>query len=227
MIDQLRQNSLFYSLSGIFIILGLVLLSFMETGGLVLYFGHNRMPFLNGLFCIITKFGEEIAYAAITILLLFVRFRYAIMIPIIGILVTILSYVLKTFFKHPRPAVYFRDSPALDSVEYVSDITLLQGLTSFPSGHTLSAFCLFGMLAYALHGIRFGKILQFICFVLAALIGISRVYLFQHFLKDIIFGAALGTLLAIVCIALAEWPAKHPDSWLNRSLSPTKAIPRA
>lgn len=227
MIDQLRQNSLFYSLSGIFIIIGLVLLSLLETGDLVLYFGHNRTPFFDSLFSIITKFGEELAYAIITIALLFVRFRYAIMIPIIGILVTILSYVLKTFFKHPRPAVYFRDSPALDTVEYVGDVTLLQGLTSFPSGHTFSAFCLFGMLAYALHRIRFGKALQLICFLLAALIGLSRVYLFQHFLKDILFGAALGTLLTIACIALAEWPAKHPESWLNRSLSFAKAKPRA
>ncbi|MFN4084170.1 MAG: phosphatase PAP2 family protein [Bacteroidia bacterium] len=56
---------------------------------------------------------------------------------------------------------------------------------SFPSGHTTTAFMLFGMLSF-----RYGKIWLFL--PIGLLVAYSRIYLFQHFLIDVVVGSALG-----------------------------------
>lgn len=227
MINQIKRNTLFYFLTILFIIIGLGTLVLIDIGDDVLYFGTGRNYYVDWFFRIITQFGEAATYVAILIIMLFIKFRYALMLPVIGVLVTIVSYGLKTFFKQPRPALFFRGSGELEKLDYVDGVDLLTGLNSFPSGHTMSAFCLFGFLAYVLHTQRFSKTLQFSCFLLALLVAISRVYLFQHFLKDIVFGAFMGTLLALIIIAITEIPGEDPNRWYNKSLKLPKIKNRA
>lgn len=222
MIDQLKRNRLFYAFTTLFLFIGLGILFMIETGDLVLYFDQSRNELSNIFFSIITQFGEASTYVVIVILLLFIQFRYALIIPIIGGLVTAVAFLLKVYFRHPRPALFFRDRGQDEGLNYVDGIDLLTGLNSFPSGHTMSAFCLFGFLAYVLHTQRFSRGLQIACFVMALLVGFSRIYLFQHFLKDIVFGAFLGTLLAVICITLSELPGNNPNKWWNKSLPLSK-----
>ena len=46
--------------------------------------------------------------------------------------------------------------------------------------------------------------------ILAATVGVSRVYLGQHYLNDIVAGAVLGLLLTSIAILVLDkyWPAK-------------------
>lgn len=70
--------------------------------------------------------------------------------------------------------------------------------SSFPSGHATSAFAAAGVVA-ALHPRLRAPVLA-----LAALIGLSRVYLGVHYPTDVVAGAALGLGIAAVAVALGR-----------------------
>ncbi|WP_148135540.1 phosphatase PAP2 family protein [Candidatus Formimonas warabiya] len=66
---------------------------------------------------------------------------------------------------------------------------------SFPSGHTAASFSLSAVVA-----LYFPLLTPFVL-PLAALIGISRIYLGLHYPSDVIMGALLGTISAVlVCL---------------------------
>lgn len=223
----MNKNLIFNISSLIFILLGLAVLGFITTGDEVLFFAQDRNELINDIVKIITQFGEEPAYVLIFLFLLFlVGIRYALAIPFIGLLVTILSFSLKSFFKHPRPGLFFRDADRLSELELIEGVKLLTGQTSFPSGHTLSAFCLFGFLSYVLHLKKFHPFWQLACFGAALLVGFSRIYLAQHFLKDVVFGAFLGTMLSMLFIYIMEALSDSPSKWYNKTIlskTPAKA----
>ena len=65
--------------------------------------------------------------------------------------------------------------------------------TSFPSGHTLAAFCAVTVMCQ--RGDRGGNALLFTS---ATLVGLSRLHLRAHHASDVIGGAAIGTALGLV-----------------------------
>ncbi|MEO0341550.1 MAG: phosphatase PAP2 family protein, partial [Bacteroidota bacterium] len=118
----------------------------------------------------------------------------AITLPILAAIVTLVSSVAKKIFHQPRPLAYFRDLGEAEQLTFVEGVKVNQGFTSFPSGHTMAGFALFCFLALNL---PFKKTAGFGLFCLAMIVGISRIYLVQHFLRDIYLGAILGVALAI------------------------------
>jgi membrane-associated phospholipid phosphatase len=70
-------------------------------------------------------------------------------------------------------------------------------LNSFPSGHTTAAFSLYTLLALLLGRKQYG----WVWVVLATLVGLSRVYLLQHFWMDILAGAMIGTFFSTLLFA--------------------------
>jgi undecaprenyl-diphosphatase len=65
--------------------------------------------------------------------------------------------------------------------------------SSFPSGHTLAAFCAATVMAE--HHDRSGNILLFTS---ASLVGVSRIYLRAHHASDVLGGVAIGMALGAV-----------------------------
>jgi membrane protein DedA with SNARE-associated domain/membrane-associated phospholipid phosphatase len=94
----------------------------------------------------------------------------------------VLNHLLKGLFQRPRP--YF-EHPLLIETSY-----------SFPSGHAMESFVVYGMLAYfAVLALRtwesrVGVVLG--AALLVVLIGFSRMYLGVHYLSDVIAGYAAG-----------------------------------
>jgi membrane-associated phospholipid phosphatase len=65
---------------------------------------------------------------------------------------------------------------------------------SFPSGHTTSAF----VLAFIVILLLKNPYMKALVFIMAVLIGFSRVYLLQHFLIDIYIGSVFGILSVLI-----------------------------
>lgn len=92
--------------------------------------------------------------------------------------------LFKRYKPEPRPGRYFSKIERIHKVEEQP----LMGNNSFPSGHTTTAFAMFSMLALATRNYS----LQFIYFLMALLVGYSRIYLGHHFFKDVYFGSLIG-----------------------------------
>lgn len=184
-----------------FIILGGVALYCLQQGDLLLYFSENRTPFWNIFFKYGTQLGEEWTYIGFLVLFLFIRFRYALLVPITGIVVTIISFLSKRFFGHPRPFSYYKTLGTLEDINVVEGVYLVKGLSSFPSGHTMSAFAIFTLVALLLKN---KKGLAVLLFLLAIIVGISRIYLVQHFLKDVYLGGIMGVLIALLIFKIQQ-----------------------
>jgi len=199
-----RQNALFFSLFLLFILVGAIGLLSFKQGDLLLYFNDHRSYFGDLFFKYGTKLGEEWAFIAILVLFLFIRFRYALLIPLTGLIVMLISFLSKNYFLHPRPSEYYKSLGTLQNINLIEGVSLAKGLSSFPSGHTMAGFALFALTAFLWKQKKGMGIVLFLC---ALVVGISRIYLVQHFLKDVYLGAIMGVLIALVIYA---FQAKYP-----------------
>lgn len=213
----LKENNYYIYPFLLFLVLGMIPFFTLEKGDVILYFSEHRSVFGDFFFKYATKLGEEILYVAITIALLFVRYRYALLIPITGIIVTIFSFALKTFFATPRPATFFKQEGVWNTINTIDGVDLYTGMTSFPSGHTMSGFALYGILAFMLAKNKW-KWTGILFFILSFLVGFSRVYIVQHFWQDIYAGATIGVVLAIIIYQLQKRIPNRPNHWLDKSI---------
>ena len=104
-----------------------------------------------------------------------------------GILCNIIKYILGV----ARPKYFF-----FEGFERVDFFNALHKANSFPSGHTQAAFTLAVLL------IIYANKYYWIIFTIAALMGISRIFMSMHFPSDILFGAYLGSLIPILLYKL-------------------------
>lgn len=102
----------------------------------------------------------------------------------------LIAQLIKNLLPMPRPKVFFESMG--QTVREIEGITV-HTQNSFPSGHTTTAFLLATMLV-----LMAGKRWWFPALLLAVLVGYSRVYLSQHFPVDVLAGAFLGTLSALL-----------------------------
>lgn len=221
---KIFQNNIHYiSCCILFFLFGGVLLFFIEKPDVIFFFSERRTPFLDLFFTYFTKMGEEIMYLVFLVSFLFVKIRYAILIPLIGITVSIISHLTKSFFAHDRPLMYLENMGLADQVNFVDGVQLLIGPTSFPSGHTMSAFGLYGLVAFMFSR---KKIWGVILFVFALLIGLSRNYLVQHFFQDVYLGALIGFGLSILFYWGQSKFILDENHWLNQSIWKRKSVER-
>jgi membrane-associated phospholipid phosphatase len=99
----------------------------------------------------------------------------------------------------------------------VPGVELHTGQTSFPSGHTMAGFGLYSILT-----LMAGKKKQRWGFALALAaisVGVSRIFLVQHFLPDVLSGALLGLLVSSLVWRLDGTPFFQRMHWLDRHLS--------
>ncbi len=185
----INKNKYLISVFILLIIIGIILVASEDKKGYwVLFFSENRTDFLNNFFIFITKFGEEYPFIFLFFFFLYKKSRVSFSILATGITMPIFSFLLKNYFNHPRPKTYFHEYINYSPINEIENLRIHLGHSSFPSGHTFSAFALFILLALVIDKNNY----KILLLILATLVGISRVYLAQHFLEDAIFGAILG-----------------------------------
>lgn len=214
----LLDNRLFFFAFGLFLLVATIGLLVMAQGDMVLYFSDNRAPFWDVFFSWGTRLGEGGVIAFFVLILLFYKYRYAIVLLLLSLTVMIVSFISKSIFAHPRPLAYFRALGMEDQLILVENIRVNTGATSFPSGHTMAGFALYCFLALVIPN---KKIAALACFLMALTVGVSRVYLVQHFLKDIYLGSLLGVALAVLWFL---WQQQWRKPWLDRSLMSEKRV---
>jgi membrane-associated phospholipid phosphatase len=75
--------------------------------------------------------------------------------------------------------------------------------TSFPSGHTVGAFALAGVLIFTARS----RVLRVLAFVLAAAVGLARIFAFRHWSSDVLASAIVGLLVAWIVTAAVRTAA--------------------
>lgn len=208
----MKENKYLFLYLSVFFAGSLLLLSFLETGQMVIFFSNHRSEFFNLFFKASNWLGEEWAYILIGIVLLKFNYRHSVGIGITALVVTIFTQTLKYGFRHPRPMLVFQREGIADQIILVEGVIPNLGINSFPSGHTAAAFALFVFMALIFSEKRMFPLLMI---ALAILGGLARVYLVQHFFKDVVFGAFVGTLAAMLSFYFQKLLWKNNISLLH------------
>ncbi len=203
----------------VFLNAGLALLLFVPYGLEILYLNPLRAEPLNTFFRWITHAGEAPAFFALGLIALLWRIRYALLIALAGLIILPTSYLLKDKIGTDRPITFFAEIGLMDAVALVPGEEMNSGQTSFPSGHTMAAFALFGLCAFMV-GRRLPG-LAFTCFWTAMLVALSRVFLVQHFLVDVVGGTLIGLLVALLVWGI-DRQFLHRWTALDRGVFPNK-----
>ena len=154
-----------------------------------LYFLEKlRVPGLNEFMLLITKLGEETAFLVIALIVFWcVDKRRGYFVMAVGFFGTLASQCMKILFRIPRPWV---QDPKFTILEAAREAA--SGY-SFPSGHTQTAVGTLGALAATSR--RRG--VQAVCIVLAAMVGLSRMYIGVHTPADVLVGAMLSIVFIL------------------------------
>lgn len=146
-----------------------------------------RLPFFDVLFSLITRMGEETLFIVIGIICFWcISKKHGYYILSVGFIGTVLNQFLKLAFRIPRPEKLSEGFTIVESAREAA-----QGY-SFPSGHTQTAFGLFGCIAVSVRR----HLATALCTVLAVLVGFSRMYLGVHTPLDV--GVSVVVALALV-----------------------------
>lgn len=174
----------------LFLFAGGILLSVKSKSQIHLFLNQFHNPFADKFFKNLTYLGDGFTAMGILIVLLCIKYRFALIYSVSAIATALTAQVLKHIFDQIRPTLFFEGKSAL---YFVPDVDM-NIYYSFPSGHTTSAFTIYFMLALFVKN----KYLQTGLFTLALLVGYSRVYLSQHFFQDIYVGSIIGTTFSFV-----------------------------
>lgn len=205
----MKKYAAFYIPYLLFVLMLSALLLFNSKADLHLWLTSFHTPASDVFFHYYTYVGDWIPYAIAGAWLLY-KYRMALFIVLTQLATGLVSQIIKHALNEPRPLLYFKQNfPAIRLHEVAGEH--LHSVHSFPSGHTTTAFAFF--LALALYTKK--PALHFLYFVLAVLVGYSRIYLSQHFALDVFAGSIIGVSVTILCKYYFD---KQPLNWADGSL---------
>lgn len=203
LLNYIMENGFFFFPVSVFVFLGTIYCIFSDKKQLILFLADKRTPLFNEIFLWITRLGEEHIFIAVILIALFFSYKKAIALILVGLSTIIFSFLTKLIFSQPRPFTLFKSIGEAEKLGQIAGYSFHDAFNSFPSGHTFSGFALFTTIALMTKPgiVHFG-------FAVAAIsAGFSRIYLGQHFPCDVVFGAFLGILTALLCyyLVLDQW----------------------
>jgi membrane-associated phospholipid phosphatase len=202
LLSIIKQNRFFLAGYLFLLIFALCILSGFskEEGHILLNPWHSKS--LDYIFRAVTFLGDGIFIICLAVLLWILKKKYIAIMILGGYLISgIPVQIMKSFFNAPRPAIFLK---SIDYSHFVEGVTL-HNYSSFPSGHTASAFAL--AMVFSIYFKN--KWYSLIALLLAISVGYSRIYLSQHFLEDVSVGSIIGVLTGIVTfLLLNKWATK-------------------
>ncbi|MDF2436089.1 MAG: rane-associated phospholipid phosphatase [Bacteroidota bacterium] len=194
----LKNNLAFLIPYLLFLFSGAFLIFMNAKADTHLEFNKHHNTFFDYFFRFSSYLGEGFAILLTVVILLAVSYRYTLVVAVANISSGLITQTLKhTVFEDVvRPKKFF---------EGIHDLYLVPDVenhlyNSFPSGHTTCAFALYFSLALIIKK----RSLKFLCFVIAMLVGYSRIYLSQHFFEDVYAGSAIGVTSAFITYMLFQ-----------------------
>ncbi len=189
MINQITKARSFFVSYLIIFFISISFFFYREHGDFVLLVNEFHNSFFDFFFKYWTYTGSWIFFTVLGLASIFLRKRFGIVLSAIGVTVALFSLFFKMvlFPNAPRPKLFFESQMILKSVEGVEMLDLY----SFPSGHSMAAFAIATFFALNFQNRRLSILFLF----LAILTGLSRIYLAQHFLLDVMAGSLIGVII--------------------------------
>ena len=216
MLKILINNRSFFIVFLLWLIIGALLQIFCSPTELMFWINQHHNEQLDIFFRYITILGEDLIWLGLLIGIFFSNYWQKKQ-QLDGIKILFMTWLAKVFvsvslkniFNLPRPMEVYQN--------YGREIHLIKGIhinhwQSFPSGHTFTAFAFACFVTLILRKTKWG----IFCLFIAILVGYSRMYLFQHFPRDVFAGGILGVGV-VCCISvyiprLTATPVKTPPS---------------
>lgn len=188
-----------------------------SKGEVVLLLNSIHSPYLDVVFTKLSSIGNALS---ILFFLAIVLWRYNLKYLYFFVLAFVLESLViiiakNVFYSHePRPYLFFETQGILDQVSFVDGVKINKR-RSFPSGHTAYSFCMAVFFA-----LKFNKNwVSIFLAIFATLVGMSRMYLVQHFFVDVFTGAMVG----IIATSMAFFLVFRTDKkWYNKQIFPQK-----
>jgi membrane-associated phospholipid phosphatase len=192
MLKILTNNRLFFIVFLLWLIIGALFQVFFTQTEIMFWINEHHSKALDVLFKYATLLGEDTIFLGLFLCFAFMHYvqeskkSFEMKFLLAAWLVkVIVSVSLKNIFNLPRPMEVYQ--------HLGREIHLVEGITihhwqSFPSGHTMTAFAFACFIAIVFKQPKWGILMLFI----AILVGFSRMYLFQHFPRDVFAGSIFG-----------------------------------
>ena len=184
----------FWALALLFLT-GSLLLAIDGKGGSFILLNSYHTDWLNTFFINYTNVGDGLFALFISVILFFYKRKKQALALLLSFLISgLLVQIIKNLVTSPRPRLFFTSG---QYTQFIDGVTLSNN-SSFPSGHTASAFAVATVLVLTMQN----KNWQLPILFAATLAGYSRMYLAQHFLTDVMMGAFLGLIAGIYSVYL-------------------------
>jgi membrane-associated phospholipid phosphatase len=199
LVSIFKNNKAFFICMSLYISIGFFILIFVHKGEVEQFINVYHHPYLDKIFLILTDLGDGTFISIIIALLFFIRIYYGLLGGISFLTSTIIVQIIKryAFPDSPRPLRFFEPTIPLHYVDGLE----IHSYFSFPSGHTSGAFTIFCLLTILVRN----KYLGLVFFLLAFIVGFSRMYLLQHFFIDTYFGAIFGTASTVMVYYIMQY----------------------
>jgi membrane-associated phospholipid phosphatase len=158
---------------------------FIQLNSINSSIGDFLMPY-------VTMFGDGMVIIPIGVIL-FISGRKKLALAVLAsyLLSGLAVQVIKNLYSFPRPLTYFNNHIAIHTIRNY----LPKGFSSFPSGHSASAFALAASIAYFTPRWKY----SFLLLLFGCAVAFSRIYVAAHFPVDVLAGSLLGIFAGYLC----------------------------
>lgn len=200
-LPALLTRNLFWPFSLVLLAAGIVVLFIAPGAEATFWANSHNTPFLDRFFNFCTHLAEWPVIVAAIFLAFYNGVRAGILSSLFYGSEALSVVLIKNMVNASRP----RMEIGIQNMHTISGV-VVNSYHSFPSGHTAAAFMGFGIISIFTNN----RFVQGICAPIAALIGYSRMYLGQHYLRDVIVGECIALALLFLFVqALPKFETWH------------------